>query len=825
MRRESVALAGLMLTAVSALAADERMVQAHRQGGVEGVVSLAEALAKDEGGSAAVEALTSVLEDGNWRLRAAALHALGEMGDTGRRAWREVAAAITADDGLEVSELLKELGAGDIPIWLAEAALEPDDDSEAYFALSEVGIEYDRIVPILQKGLRHSDLDVQWRAAVLLGDMGAKAAPAREALAALLKEEPTREKGPGDYFSPNDIRAKAAYALGRIGAEPDETVTLLTAMLKHPDPEIRIWSALGLGEMGDRAQAAVPALIDRLTDEQMILRPGGCIYSAHPDHCAATALVGIGPPALPAIIAALNAEQAVVRQRMADALWYVGSERAQPAVKALFQRLHDPDAAVRRTAVYVLGWIAPLDESLVPEIVPMIRDADPTVRNEAFATLGRVEQQEAIPLEALLPLLDDPDSDVRGNVLALLEHRVPSTVLEPAIRGLLKASQPSARTSAAQALSHIGREATWAAPALVELLKDEDSMVRYAAVEALQEIKPEAATVSSALVELLKDDRANVRSAAAEVLGGIGPAADVATTALVGLLNDDGEYVRMAAVRALGRIGPAEKVMPALIKMLDDPDARCDAVEAIGRLGPDAAASFSTLTELLQDEDASMRVATITALRNIGPPKAVVPVLMESLEDKEPDCRSAAIECLGEIGPAAAISLPALLVLLRDDDPDVGDRAAIAIAEIGPATTTVPLLTRLVKDGDSRVRHAAIEGLGIIGPAAADACPALIESLKDKDPLIQTAAAAGLGRMGAVASTAVPSLVELLTVDDPTVKLTSVYALGEIGPEARTAIPAITQLAEQKTDVLLRDAAAEALRKITKDESPRPERD
>lgn len=98
MLRESVVLAGLMLIAASAFAADERMVQAYHQGGIEKVVSLAEALAKDEGESAAVDALSTALRHGNWRLRTAAAHTLGKMGDAGRRTWREVAAAITRDD-------------------------------------------------------------------------------------------------------------------------------------------------------------------------------------------------------------------------------------------------------------------------------------------------------------------------------------------------------------------------------------------------------------------------------------------------------------------------------------------------------------------------------------------------------------------------------------------------------------------------------------------------------------------------------------------------------------------------------------------------------
>ncbi len=795
MLRETAVLAGLVWMTASGFAADERVVQAFGQGGAPGVVSLAKALAKDEGTAAAVEALSSAMQHRNLRLRAAAAHALGAMGEAGRRAWPEVAASIGGDGAVEMSQLLNELGPGDIPLWLVEAALHPDDVSDAYEALQYIGLEDDRVVPILQKGLEHSDLGVQWRAVVLLGEMGAKAAPARAAIVKLLETEPTHEKDADEYFSPNQVRAKAAFALGCIGAEPDQTVALLAAMLEHADPEIRKWSALGLGRMEGRAQAAVPALVDCLTDEVMILRPGGCIWSAHPDHCAATALVGIGPPAIPAIIEALSAEQAVVRLRAADSLWFFGAEQAQPAVAALFQRLDDPDAAVRRTAAYVLGWIAPKAENLVTEMVRLTRDADPDVRKQAMSTLEGMERQEAIPLDALLPLLNDPDSDVRAEVLGLLDHRVPSAIIEPAIRKLLQAPESSARESAARMLARIGREAKWAAPALVELLKDEDSMVRYAAVESLAEIGPEAASVCSALVELLKDERSEVRADAIEALGNIGPAAEEATTAIVWLLNDQGEYVRPNAVTALAKIGPATKVVPALTALLEDSDIRRETVEALGELGTEARTSFPMVVKLLDDDESSVRLATIRTLERIGPPQAVVPLFIEALKDNEPDVRYAAAESLGEMGRWASASLPAMSELLHDEDPSVCGCAARAIGKVGPAKSTVPVLTKLLGDSDPSVRHAAIESLGDLGPAAVDACPALVELLHDDE--VRVFAALALGKIDSAAAS-VPAMMQLLKVDDLDVRCAAAEGLGAIGPGAATAAPALMELLEDK---------------------------
>ena len=115
----------------------------------------------------------------------------------------------------------------------------------------------------------------------------------------------------------------------------------------------------------------------------------------------------------------------------------------------------------------------------------------------------------------------------------------------------------------------------------------------------------------SALVELLKDERSEVRADAIEALGNIGPAAEEATTAIVWLLNDQGEYVRPNAVTALAKIGPATKVVPALTALLEDSDIRRETVEALGELGTEARTSFPMVVKLLDDDESSVRLATI----------------------------------------------------------------------------------------------------------------------------------------------------------------------------------------------------------------------
>jgi HEAT repeat protein len=63
-------------------------------------------------------------------------------------------------------------------------------------------------------------------------------------------------------------------------------------------------------------------------------------------------------------------------------------------------------------------------------------------------------------------------------------------------------------------------------------------------------------------------------------------------------------------------------------------------------------------------------------------------------------------------------------------------KAAEVLARMGTdAQPAAAELTRLLDDPDERIRKAAARALGMIGPAAADAVPALMRSLTQPEPL------------------------------------------------------------------------------------------
>lgn len=153
---------------------------------------------------------------------------------------------------------------------------------------------------------------------------------------------------------------------------------------------------------------------------------------------------------------------------------------------------------------------------------------------------------------------------------------------------------------------------------------------------------------------------------------------------------------------------------------------------------------------------------------------------------------------------------------LYSSDPERG-KATAALQALGPKA--VPRLTRLLQTRNSAlhqqlwtllqklpprvrsaafryvgppnataVRMAAARSLGIIGPEARTAVPALVGALRDQETGVRWEAAAALGRIG---KDSVPALIGGLWDRDVKVRHTATYALGVVGPEADAAIPAL----------------------------------
>ena len=136
-------------------------------------------------------------------------------------------------------------------------------------------------------------------------------------------------------------RAAAIRYLGEARYAP--AVPHLTELIRSADPGTRYLAAKALGQLGDEAEAALPALLEALRGDDIFLRAG-----------ITGALIRIGYPAVPGLTEALFDPSKAVRRAACKALGKIGSERA---AQALTFCLGDRDAGVRRFAQEALGRI------------------------------------------------------------------------------------------------------------------------------------------------------------------------------------------------------------------------------------------------------------------------------------------------------------------------------------------------------------------------------------------------------------------------------------------------------------------------------------
>ena len=552
--------------------------------------------------------------------------------------------------------------------------------------------------------------DESWRVrrAAVKG-MSQRAAP--EAITALLSSVVENHHNPSLLNS----------ALQVLASSDVDTLSPLLALLRGPDPNLRMQAALALGEQ--RNGRAAGALIEALNDEDTNVRYHaiealGKLKTAEAVDAltsiaeskdfflafvALDALAKIGDPKIaPRIVPLLEDE--LLREPAANLLGQLGDETAVAPLIALLNTPAAPTTSIagalanlsdRYEAQYGEGaYIADLaSHEISPTGVQNLLDALESPGKEDLRSLALVLGWLKSPnVDRALTRFMGRD-DLRGEIIeALVRHG--STTVELLI-SQLTAEDLEVRRSAAVALGRIGDST--AAPALINTLSDESLAID--ATNALGQIGDPQAV--DGLLNLIANDDASVRQAAVSALNSIMPPS--MSKRIIPLLHDPDPNVRESAVKMAGYFGYPESAS-ALVELSHDSNerVRCAAIEHLPYVEDERA--FDVLVHSLKDETPNVRAAAARALGTIDSPKVVSP-LIDGLADEDTWVRYFSARALGR--RRSEDSVAALQQLIETEQFNHVRIAALdSLGQIG-GPRIAGIVAGLVKDGDADVAHAA----------------------------------------------------------------------------------------------------------------------
>lgn len=391
-----------------------------------------------------------------------------------------------------------------------------------------------------------------------------------------------------------------------------------------------------------------------------------------------------------------------------------------------------------------------------------------------------------------------------GSSLNAAEPRKPNLI--PLLEGL-KSGDKTERREASYRLSQLGADAKAAVPDLIKALEDSEDQVWFNSITALARIGPAATEAIPALLRQLERShsgryREQVWYRAAFALGSVGRAA---LPELIKALESEHPHVRSGAAKAISWIGAdATEAIPLLAKNLADAEAnvREQSAEALGKIGPTA---LPRLKESLRNDQAPVRAGAALALQWLGEPARVAnPDLAAALTAETDDSTKARfIQTLSRLKFEPAEFLNLIVPLLNSDSEPVRQEAANALILMEPAaTTSVPVLRKLVAANDPATIRSAASFLGAIGTDAGVAVPDLItvRARPETDGELAEALEKSLIQIG---PPAVPELVKAMNAAQGDSNHWSVRCLRDLGP---VAVPFLITALESTDTARQRDA-------------------
>ena len=468
---------------------------------------------------AIIAALMTALRDDDARVRRSAADALGEIGPDASKA--VVALVDLFDDKDAVVVAAAATAVGSMGSRAARALPDLNDllsysDERvrlaAVTAIGEIGSRASKSAALLATQLKDQSPDVRAGAAVSLGQLGAGASEQASALVLALNDADTAVRnaasqalirigkaavpvlirslgrgepiflqavvdtlgGLGPVAVPESIRCfhneKAmilvrrycALALARIGTADKKVVPALVASLDDKSSDVRISAIEALGQIGLRADAALPKVISLSSDQRESLQ-------LRESAIATLAQIGPKDPAVnnALINAVADSNPRIHRAGVAALVSIQAAERLSDAntgeVATLIRNLStgsETIAAARR-----LGELGPYASEAVPILTEVLANHDNPVdlRTTAANSLGLIGPRAEAAVPELIRTLGSDNRQLRDSALVAMDRIGPQTRSVPALLEAMRSGDLAGRAAAHEKIRSFAeaRKATW----------------------------------------------------------------------------------------------------------------------------------------------------------------------------------------------------------------------------------------------------------------------------------------------------------------------------------------------------------------------------
>lgn len=412
---------------------------------------------------------------------------------------------------------------------------------------------------------------------------------------------------------------------------------------------------------------------------------------------------------------------------------------AKKAIPSLLKAIKDPSKNVRLWSVEALGIAGRSTPSSFLPLLQASLDKNREVSRKAGESLLKLTLAPESLFPLLLEALKDPNAGIRLFAAQLVDKNRGTKECQELLPKLvlsIEDSDEDVRNSILTTIERMGPRALSAIPGLVKSLRNPKSKnTRYSIVYALRKVGLKSPLIYKPLFEVIALGKGSASSEAYRTLALSKCPLKASLPLLIEALKDPSIHVRRCALAQIERhrLEAKDAVIP-LIDMLKRPENKeitqpiINTLTSVGKTSPAAA---KAMIGLLRESGSAIQWTIIGYFGNVKRE-----ALVEG--EKPPVLLDPFIQALNEQLPAARSCIARVLGLIGP-----------------PAKKAIPALINTLKDEVASVSDAARHALIDIGPAV---LKPIIECFKNGDEDMRTHAAQIFGELGSVSKEALPLL-------------------------------------------------------------------